>query len=55
MISKPTAVEQDEKNPDNVRIVKTGGTTFEIEEYFTGTQSYLDIVKNAIKREYEGE
>jgi len=47
-------IAQDEKRqPDNVFFYTTGGTTFEIEEYFDGTQTYNDIVRNAIRREFE--
>ena len=33
--------------------VNSGGTTFEIIEHYRCEQTYLDIVKNAIRRECE--
>jgi len=37
---------------ENVITVKTRGTTFTIVEHFSNEQTYLDIVKNAIRREF---
>jgi hypothetical protein len=38
---------------NNTRIVKIGSTTFEINHYYTGTLTYEEVVRNAIKREAE--
>lgn|GEM_PF-5791334 len=40
----------DEKN---ITYIERNGKTFTIIEHFTGTLSYLDIVKNALRREME--
>ena len=48
-------IQQPERQPDNVLFYTTNGTTFEIEEYFDGKQTYNDIVRNAIRREFEAD
>jgi len=47
--------QQEQRKPDNVLFYTTGGTTFEIEEFFDGKQTYNDIVRNAIRREFEAD
>ena len=42
------------KDRTNTIYIKSGGTTFEIIELFNCEQTYLDIVKSAIRREYDG-
>ena len=44
---------QEKRQPDNTYFFTTEGTTFEIEEYFSPSQTYLDIVKAAIDRVYD--
>ena len=44
---------QEQRKPGNTYFFTTEGTTFEIEEYFSTGQTYLDIVKAAIDRAYD--
>jgi len=38
---------------ENTRFLKIGNTTFEISRHYSGTNTYENVVKNAIKREAE--
>jgi hypothetical protein len=46
----PTTATKDDKN---ITYIEKNGRTFVIAEHFTGTNTYLDIVKNALRREAE--
>ena len=46
----PTTATKDDKN---ITYIEHNGRTFAIVEHFTGTSTYLDIVKNALRREAE--
>jgi len=41
------------KDDKNITYIERNGKTFVIVEHFTGTNTYLDIVKNALRREAE--
>ena len=49
--AKTPVVENQESQ--NVRFIKIGNTTIEIERYYCGTRTYEEVVKSAIKREIE--
>ena len=37
----------------NITYLERGGKTFMIIEHFSGDQTFADIVKNAVRREFE--
>ena len=37
----------------NTRYLKSGNTTVKVTEHFSGEQTYLDIIKAALRRELE--
>ena len=49
--AKTPVVENQESK--NVRFIKIGNTTIEIERHYCGNRTYEEVVKSAIKREIE--
>lgn len=40
-------------NSDDIKFIKIGNTTYEVCSNYVGTQTLLELVKNAIRRDVE--